>query len=53
MIYFDRQTQHSVLDKLAPLLKPDGLFFAGHSESFHNVTDQFKNSGHTVYTLKS
>jgi len=53
MIYFDRQTQHSVLSKMAPLLKPEGLFFAGHSESFHNVTNLFKTSGHTVYTLKS
>jgi chemotaxis protein methyltransferase CheR len=53
MIYFDRQTQHAVLSKMAPLLKPDGLFFAGHSESFHNVTDLFKTSGNTVYTLKN
>lgn len=53
MIYFDHQTQHSVLNKLAPLLKPNGLFFAGHSESFHNVTNLFKNSGQTVYTLRN
>jgi chemotaxis protein methyltransferase CheR len=53
MIYFDHQTQHSILNKLAPLLKPDGLLFAGHSESFHNVTNRFKNAGHTVYTLKN
>jgi chemotaxis protein methyltransferase CheR len=53
MIYFDRQTQHSVLNKFAPHLKPNGLFFAGHSESFHNVTNLFKTSGNTVYTLKN
>lgn len=53
MIYFDRQTQHSVLSKMAPYLKPEGLFFAGHSESFHNVTNLFKSAGHTVYTLNN
>lgn len=53
MIYFDRQTQHAILDKMAPHLKPDGLFFAGHSESFHHATNLFKISGKTVYTLKS
>ena len=51
MIYFDHQTQRTVLNKMAPLLKPDGLFFAGHSESFHNVTNLFRNSGQTVYRL--
>lgn len=53
MIYFDRQTQQSVLSKFAHCLKPDGLFFAGHSESFHHATNLFKNTGKTVYRLKS
>lgn len=52
MIYFDRHTQHSILNKIAPHLKQDGLFFAGHSESFHHGTHLFKTSGNTVYTLK-
>lgn len=52
MIYFDRQTQHAVLNKMASQLKPDGLFFAGHSESFHHASNLFKVSGKTVYTLK-
>lgn len=53
MIYFDRETQHAILDKMAPHLKPEGLFFAGHSESFHHDTNRFKISGKTVYTLKN
>lgn len=53
MIYFDRETQHAILDKMAPHLKPHGLFFAGHSESFHHATNLFKISGKTVYTLKN
>jgi chemotaxis protein methyltransferase CheR len=52
MIYFDRQTQYAILKKLAPYLKPDGLFFAGHSESFHHATDLFKLCGKTVYSLR-
>lgn len=53
MIYFDRETQHAILNKMAPCLQPDGLFFAGHSESFHHAANLFKISGKTVYTLKS
>jgi chemotaxis protein methyltransferase CheR len=33
MIYFDRETQESVINKLCRNLKTDGLLFVGHSES--------------------
>jgi chemotaxis protein methyltransferase CheR len=49
MIYFDKQTQHEILQKMKPLLKADGLFFAGHSESFHHAADLFKPCGRSVY----
>jgi len=49
MIYFDKPTQYDVLQKFAPLLRPDGLLFAGHSESFHNAADLFHLRGRTVY----
>lgn len=49
MIYFDRDTQRAVLKKFAPLLRDDGLLFAGHSESFHHSADLFKLRGQTVY----
>src|SRR5690606_10029877 len=32
MIYFDKPTQYAVLSRMAPLLAPGGLLFAGHSE---------------------
>ncbi|MDA8384458.1 MAG: chemotaxis protein CheR [Betaproteobacteria bacterium] len=51
MIYFDKQTQRQILAKFVPLLRGDGLLFAGHSESFHHSTDLFKLLGHTVYQL--
>lgn len=51
MIYFDKLTQYKILKKLVPLLRPDGLMFAGHSESFHHAADLFKTNGKTVYSL--
>ncbi len=51
MIYFDRRTQQAILAKFAHCLKPEGLFFAGHSESFHQTTNLFTNIGKTVYKL--
>jgi chemotaxis protein methyltransferase CheR len=49
MIYFDKPTQYAVLKKFAPLLRPDGLLFAGHSESFMHAGDLFRSLGRTVY----
>lgn len=49
MIYFDKPTQHGILKKFSPLLKPDGLLFAGHSESFLHAADVFRSLGRTVY----
>lgn len=51
MIYFDKATQLKILERFAPLLSPDGLLFAGHSESFHNAEHVFRLQGKTVYGL--
>lgn len=51
MIYFDKPTQHGILEKFVPLLRPEGLLFAGHSESFHHAADLFKLIGNTVYQV--
>ncbi|TVP50506.1 MAG: chemotaxis protein CheR [Halomonas sp.] len=51
MIYFDKDTQSKILKRFAPLMKPDGLLFAGHSENFSYISDAFKLRGQTVYTL--
>jgi len=53
MIYFDKETQARILERFAPLLKPDGLLFAGHSENFSYITRTFRLRGQTVYTLAS
>lgn len=52
MIYFDKSTQARILQRFAPLLKPDGLLFAGHSENFSYISEAFRLRGQTVYMLK-
>lgn len=51
MIYFDKPTQSRILSRFAPLMKADGLLFAGHSENFLNVSDAFSLRGKTVYEV--
>jgi len=51
MIYFDKPTQYKILSRFAPIMQPDGLMFAGHSESFLHAADLFKSQGKTVYAL--
>ncbi len=51
MIYFDKPTQRKILSRFVPLLKADGLLFAGHSENFLYVSEALKLRGKTVYVL--
>jgi chemotaxis protein methyltransferase CheR len=51
MIYFDKPTQYKILSRFAPMMQPDGLMFAGHSESFMHAADLFRSLGKTVYAL--
>ena len=53
MIYFDKPTQYKILSRFAPMMQPDGLMFAGHSESFLHASDLFRSLGKTVYALAS
>ena len=49
MIYFDKPTQYDILKKFKPLLRENGLLYAGHSESFLHAVDIFRSLGRTVY----
>jgi chemotaxis protein methyltransferase CheR len=49
MIYFDKPTQYAILQRMSPLLAADGLFFAGHSESFFHAAELIEACGRTVY----
>jgi chemotaxis protein methyltransferase CheR len=51
MIYFDKPTQSQILARFVPMMKPNGLLFAGHSENFLYVSDALKLRGKTVYEL--
>jgi len=51
MIYFDKPTQRKILSRFVPLMKPDALLFAGHSENFLYVSDALRLRGKTVYEL--
>lgn len=51
MIYFDKVTQRRILHRFVPLLQPDALLFAGHSENFLHSADLFTLRGNTVYEL--
>lgn len=51
MIYFDKPTQGKILQRFAPLMKPHGLLFAGHSENFSFANQTFRLRGQTVYQL--
>ncbi len=53
MIYFDKPTQLAILKKFVPLLRKEGLLYAGHSESFHHADEYFKLRGKTVYELSA
>lgn len=49
MIYFNKPTQLQILQKLVPLMAPDGLFIAGHSESYLHAAELIRSCGRTVY----
>lgn len=50
LIYFDRETQEKVINKLCQHLKIDGYFFLGHSESITNINVPLKQIRPTVYS---
>ncbi|MGH8436976.1 MAG: CheR family methyltransferase [Pseudomonas sp.] len=49
MIYFDKPTQARLLERMVRLLRPDGLFFAGHSESFVHASHVVKLVSRSAY----
>lgn len=49
MIYFDKQTQLNILEKIICHMNRSGLYYAGHSENFSHVSALLKPLGQTVY----
>jgi len=50
LIYFDRDTQEKVINRLCTHLKPEGFFFLGHSESITNLNVPLKQLRPTIFT---
>ena len=53
MIYFEKDVQMQILKRFAPLMNPNGLLYAGHSENFAMARDYFSLRGKTVYTVNT
>jgi chemotaxis protein methyltransferase CheR len=49
IIYFDKDTQKKLFERIAPLQRPDDLLFLGHSESLFRVTTAYALIGKTIY----
>lgn len=49
MIYFDRETQNTLLKRFAKLLKPKGYLYIGHSESVRDLDSTFRLLNNTIY----
>lgn len=49
MMYFDRQTQESLVNKLADKLLPGGYLMIGHSESLNGISHPLSYVEPTVY----
>lgn len=52
LIYFDRATQESVINKLSTHLKPEGYFFIGHSESLTGMNVPLEHIKPTIFRKK-
>lgn len=48
-IYFDRQTQRKLFEKLYNQLVSGGYLFIGHSESLNGINEKFQNVATTTY----
>lgn len=49
MIYFDNQTQQTLVNKIAAHLHPGGYLMIGHSESLNNIEHPLEYAEPTVY----
>lgn len=53
LIYFDATSKRKVVEKLTRHLRPHGLFFIGHAENLHSLTQGLRSVAPTVYAQAS
>lgn len=49
VIYFNKETQIELFDRLADSLVSGGYLFIGHSETLHGMSEKFVSKGRTIY----
>ena len=49
IIYFDKDTQRVLFERMAALQRPGDFLFLGHSESLYRVSDKYELVGRTIY----
>jgi chemotaxis protein methyltransferase CheR len=49
VIYFDKDTQRVLFDKIARYINEGDYLFIGHSENLTSMTEKFKLLGNTIY----
>jgi len=49
LIYFDNPAKEAIVNRVAPLLKPQGFLFTGHAESLSNLATQLRPVRTAVY----
>jgi chemotaxis protein methyltransferase CheR len=49
MIYFDRQTQEGLVNRIAKHIRPNGYLIVGHSESLNGLNHNLKYIKPTIY----
>jgi chemotaxis protein methyltransferase CheR len=52
IIYFDRETQRTLFERLTHYLAPGGLLFVGHAESLYWLEDLLMPVSHSVYRVR-
>jgi chemotaxis protein methyltransferase CheR len=49
VIYFDKDTQRALFERMARLQRPGDYLFLGHSESLYRVSERYDLIGKTIY----
>ena len=49
IIYFDKETQRALFERMARLQRPGDYLFLGHSESLYRVSERYDLIGKTIY----
>jgi len=49
IIYFDKQTQRVLFERMARLQRPGDFLFLGHSESLYRVSEKYELISRTIY----